>query len=77
MMIRNAEDENAIERGQIYFVFLDPAFGREIGGYTERPVLVVSINDIHRKTRLVTIVPGTSTPSAVQNVVRVEPDPSN
>lgn len=49
-----------IMRGQIYFVYLDPAFGKEIGGYKMRPVVVLSINDINR-LRVVTVVPGTST----------------
>lgn len=69
--------ENSIERGEIYFVYFDPVFGREQGGYKERPAVVVSINDIHRKTRLVTVVPGTTTGSQHLNVVRVDPDSNN
>ena len=69
--------ENHIERGELYFVHLDPAFGREIGGYKVRPVLVISINDIHRKTRIVTVIPGTSTPAVYRNVVEVKPDATN
>jgi hypothetical protein len=45
--------ENRIARGERYFVYLDPAFGHELGGYKTRPVVVVSINDIHRKTGVV------------------------
>lgn len=48
-------------RGEIFFAFLDPVFGREQGGYKPRPVVVVSVNDIHdRDWGLVTIVPGTT-----------------
>lgn len=69
--------ENSIEQGELYFIFLDPGFGRETGGYKERPVVVVSINDIHQKTRIVAVVPGTTTPSPHQNVIRVEPSREN
>jgi mRNA-degrading endonuclease toxin of MazEF toxin-antitoxin module len=69
--------ENQIKQGEIYFVFLDPVFGREIGGYKTRPVVVVSINDIHQHTRLLTVVPGTKTESSYSNVVRVQKDASN
>src|SRR5947208_9232 len=71
--------ENTIERGEVYFVFLDPAFGREIGGYKTRPVVVVSINDIHRQTRIVGVVPGTTRtrPGSFSNTVEVKPDKSN
>ncbi len=37
--------ENQIQRGEVYFVHLDPVFGREVGGYKTRPVIVVSIDD--------------------------------
>jgi mRNA-degrading endonuclease toxin of MazEF toxin-antitoxin module len=69
--------ENQIERGEVYWVYLDPVFGREIGGYKVRPVAVVSINDIHRNTRLVTVIPGTTTAINRPNVVEVTPDSSN
>jgi mRNA-degrading endonuclease toxin of MazEF toxin-antitoxin module len=66
--------ENQIRRGEIYFVHLDPCFGREIGGYKSRPVVVVSIEAIHQKTRIVAVVPGTSTqsPFPIENVVPVD-----
>ena len=64
--------ENRIERGDVYFIFLDPAFGREIGGYKTRPVVVVSANDIHQRTRIVMVVPGTTTASKNSNVVRID-----
>jgi mRNA-degrading endonuclease toxin of MazEF toxin-antitoxin module len=47
-------------RGEIYKVCLDPVFGREIGGFKIRPVVVVSINDIGTGTRMATVIPGTS-----------------
>jgi len=49
-----------VERGEIYFVFLDPAFGREMGGYKTRPVVVFSVNDINKQPLAVTVVPGTT-----------------
>ena len=66
--------ENQIQRKEVYFIFLDPSFGREIGGFKLRPVVVMSINDIHQKTRIVAVVPGTTTPSSHPNVVRVNPN---
>lgn len=69
--------ENRIARGEVYFVHLDPAFGREIGGYKTRPVVVVSIDSIHQNTRIVAIVPGTSTASTQSNVVKIDPDGDN
>ena len=70
--------ENRIQRGEIYFVFLDPCFGREIGGYKARPVVVVSINDIHQNTRLVTVVPGTTSERGDRATnVSVKPDKDN
>src|ERR1035441_2294288 len=69
---------NSIQRGGIFFVLLDPVVGSEMG-YKERPVVVLSINDIHRPTGIATVVPGTTTPpkSNFVNVVRVDPDESN
>ena len=67
-------------RGEVYEVCLDPVFGREIGGFKLRPVLIVSINDINDRTRVVTVIPGTSTPrpgSDFRNIVTVEPDNTN
>ena len=69
-----------IERGQNYFVFLDPVFGKETGGYKTRPVVVISINDTHRKALPVTVVPGTSAdskPAQFRNVVLVQPTSEN
>ena len=68
-----------IKRSEIYYVYLDPAFGHEAGGYKMRPVLVLSINDLNRKT-VVTVAPGTSAdnkPSHYENVVLVSPSKMN
>ena len=70
----------AIERGEIYFVYLDPVFGRELGGYKTRPVAVISINDINNKPLVVTVVPGTSAGNKTadfRNVVKVPPTAMN
>ena len=47
----------AIQRGEIYFVNLDPTQGREQAGM--RPILVVSSNEINRRPLVVTGVVGT------------------
>jgi mRNA interferase MazF len=46
-----------IERGEIYFVNLNPIRGREQAGY--RPVLVLSIDAINKLPLVVTVVVGT------------------
>ncbi len=69
-----------VQRGEIYYVYLDPVFGRELGGYKTRPVAVLSINDINHKPLVVTVVPGTTAggkPSYFRNVVVVPPDAPN
>lgn len=69
-----------IRRGEVYMICLDPVFGREIGGFKMRPVVVLSINELNRNTRLVTVVPGTDAehnPRSFQNVVLIDPDASN
>lgn len=43
-----------IERGEIYFVDLNPAKGREQSG--RRPILVLSINSINKLPLVVTVV---------------------
>ena len=48
----------AIHRGEIYFVNLNPANGREQAG--ERPVLVLSIDAINKLPLVITVVVGTS-----------------
>ena len=47
----------AIERGEIYFVNLNPVEGREQAG--NRPVLVLSVDAINRLPLVVTVVVGT------------------
>ncbi|HZQ09483.1 MAG TPA: type II toxin-antitoxin system PemK/MazF family toxin [Anaerolineae bacterium] len=47
----------AIQRGEIYFVNLDPTQGREQAG--TRPVLVLSSDEINRRPLVVTGVIGT------------------
>jgi mRNA interferase MazF len=46
-----------IQRGEIYFVNLNPVQGREQAG--QRPVLVLSIDAINRLPLVVTVVVGT------------------
>ena len=70
-----------ISRGEIYMLYLDPSFGRELGGYKVRPVAVVSINFInnHRSRMVVTVVPGTSATKVLdhKNVAVIAPTESN
>ena len=47
----------AIQRGEIYFVNLNPVQGREQAG--QRPVLVISADAINRLPLVVTVVVGT------------------
>jgi mRNA interferase MazF len=47
----------SIERGEVYFVDLNPVKGREQAG--TRPVLVVSIDAINRLPLVITVVVGT------------------
>src|SRR5687767_8211621 len=69
-----------INRGEIYFVRLDPTLGREMGGDKSRPVMILSINDINRKPLVVTVVPGTSAGTKrtyYRNIVLVAPSKEN
>lgn len=47
----------AVQRGEIYFVNLNPVEGREQAG--QRPVLVLSVDSINRLPLVVTVVVGT------------------
>src|SRR5437868_1802552 len=47
----------SIERGEIYFVNLNPVVGREQAG--NRPVLVLSIDAINRLPLVITVIVGT------------------
>jgi mRNA interferase MazF len=67
----------AIQRGDIYFVNLNPVRGREQAG--ERPVLVLSINAINRLPLVVTVVVGTKGENVRRDYptnVRVPPEES-
>jgi mRNA interferase MazF len=67
----------SIERGQIYFVNLNPVQGREQAG--KRPVLVLSIDAINQLPLVVTVVVGTKGTNIKQDYptnVRVSPSES-
>lgn len=66
-----------VQRGDIYFVNLNPVQGREQAG--QRPVLVLSIDDINRLPLVVTVVVGTkgeNIPRDYPTNVRVAPSES-
>ena len=46
-----------IQRGEIYFVNLNPVQGREQAG--QRPVLILSINSINQLPLVITVIVGT------------------
>lgn len=54
---RLSTDWTVARRGEVYFVSLDPALGREQAGY--RPVVVVSSDVINSLPLVITVVPGT------------------
>lgn len=67
----------SIQRGQIYFVNLNPVQGREQAG--QRPVLVFSINEINTLPLVVTVIVGTKGTNIRQNYatnVHVSPEDS-
>lgn len=67
----------SIQRGQIYFVNLNPVEGREQAG--QRPVLVLSINAINILPLVVTVVVGTKGTNIRENYptnVRISPEDS-
>ncbi len=67
----------SIERGQIYFVNLNPVQGREQAG--TRPVLVLSIDEINQLPLVVTVVVGTKGTNIKRDYptnVRVSPSDS-
>ena len=53
-----------IQRGQVYWVVLDPVRGAEMS--KTRPCVILSANEINRRRHTVVIVPLTSTPESVQ-----------
>ena len=67
----------AINRGEIYFVNLNPVKGREQAG--QRPVLVLSVDAINRLPLVVTVVVGTKGENISRDYptnVRVSPEDS-
>jgi mRNA interferase MazF len=67
----------SVQRGDVYFVNLNPVQGREQAG--ERPVLVLSIDAINRLPLVVTVVVGTkgaNVPRDYPTNVRVTPEES-
>lgn len=67
----------SIQRGEIYFVNLNPVQGREQAG--QRPVVVLSIDAINRLPLVVTVVVGTkgaNVPRDYPTNVRVAPTES-
>ena len=57
----------AIQRGEIYFIDLDPTKGREQAG--KRPVVVLSVDAINRMPLVVTVVIGTKGVNVVKDYV--------
>ena len=53
----------SIQRGQVYWVVLDPVRGSEIA--KTRPCVVLSANEINRRRNTVVIVPLTSTSAPI------------
>ena len=53
----------SIQRGQVYWVTLDPVRGSEIS--KTRPCVVLSANEINSRRNTVVVVPLTSTPEQV------------
>jgi mRNA interferase MazF len=67
----------SIQRGQIYFVNLNPVKGREQSG--ERPVLIVSSNAINNQPLVITVVVGTKGANVTRDYptnVRISPQES-
>lgn len=67
----------AVHRGEIYFVNLNPVKGREQAG--QRPVLVLSIDEINKLPLVVTAVVGTKGENISRDYptnVRVSPEES-
>lgn len=54
-----------VQRGEIYFVNLNPVQGREQAG--QRPVLVLSVDSINRLPLVVTVVVGTKSANVTRD----------
>lgn len=66
-----------IHRGEIYFVNLNPVQGKEQAG--QRPVLVLSVDDINQLPLVVTVIVGTKGENIQRDFptnVRVSPEES-
>jgi mRNA interferase MazF len=66
-----------VQRGEIYFVNLDPVLGREQAG--KRPVLILSVDEINKLPLVVTVVVGTKGANVRKDYptgVRVSPEES-
>lgn len=57
------QSQALIERGDVFWVDLEPVRGSEIA--KTRPCVILSTNEINRRRRTVVIVPLTSTPEPV------------
>ncbi len=67
----------SINRGEIYFINLNPVLGREQAG--KRPVLILSINEINNAPLVVTVIVGTKGSNITRNYptnVRISPEES-
>lgn len=65
----------AIERGEIYFLNLNPVEGREQAG--QRPVLVLSIDAINRLPLVITVIVGTKGANVTRDYptnIRLKPE---
>jgi len=60
-----------IERGEIWWVNLDPAVGREIK--KSRPCVVISANEVNRVRGTTVVIPLSSSPEAAPPVVLFVP----
>ena len=60
-----------IERGEVWWVNLDPAVGREIK--KRRPCVVISANDVNRIRATPVVIPLTSSPDAAPPIVLAVP----
>jgi len=57
------QTQTSIERGDVFWVDLEPVRGSEIAKI--RPCVILSTNEINRRRRTVVLVPLTSTPEPV------------
>lgn len=60
----------AIQRGQVYWVVLDPVRGSEMA--KTRPCVILSANEINRRRNTVVVVPLTTTPAPARFPLLIE-----